>query len=173
MSLLCIIGLYKIEWGPWPTLPPLWIHPCSVLPSLATSIPLVEGASQCGSSEEAAKLGSKRPCAGGSGGGPLSVAGTKEVAGDETKIQDLGASVGVVQRRTAIVKRLRRSTAPTKVGAEKRKRSSSPASSSSSIRSAAPDPKRTRYKHCLVTKLALSVFGCPNYFFYLASNVLV
>jgi hypothetical protein len=122
----------------------------SVLPSLVTSIPLGEGASRRGSSEEAAKLGLKRPCAGGSGDGPLSVAGSKEVASDETKIQDLGASVGVVRRRTAIVKRLRRSTAPTKVGAEKRKRSSSPTSSSSSIRSAAPDPKRTRYKPCLV-----------------------
>jgi hypothetical protein len=122
----------------------------SVLLSLATSITLGEGASWRGSSEEVAKLGSKRPCAGRSGDGPLSVAGSKEVAGDERKIQDLGASVGVVRHRTAIAKRLRRSTTPTKVGAEKRKRSYSLASSSSSIRSAAPDPKRTRYKPCLV-----------------------
>jgi hypothetical protein len=58
----------------------------SVLLSLATSIHLDEGASQRGSSAEPAKLGSKRPCASGSGGGPLSVAGSKEVVGDERKI---------------------------------------------------------------------------------------
>jgi hypothetical protein len=118
---------------------------CAVVPSLATSIHLGEGASRRGSSAEPAKLGSKRPCASGSGGGPLSVAGGKEVAGDETKIQDSGATVGVRRRRTAIAKKLRRSTAPTKEGAEKRKRISSPPSSSSSIRSGAPDPKRKRY----------------------------
>jgi hypothetical protein len=94
--------------------------------------------------EEAAKLGTKRPCAGGFGGGPLSVAGSKEVGGVESKIQEFGGSFGVGQRRTAIVKRLRRSTPAKKVGAEKRKRSSSPPSTLSSIRSAAPDPKRTR-----------------------------
>jgi hypothetical protein len=124
-----------------------------VLPSLATSIPVGEGASRRGSSEEAAKLGSKRPCAGGSGGGPLSVAGSKEVAGEESKIQEFeefGGSVGVGRRRTAIAKRLRRSTPAKKVGAEKRKHRSSPPSSSSSIRSIAPDPKRTRYKTWIV-----------------------
>jgi hypothetical protein len=117
----------------------------AIVPSLVTSIHLGEGASRRGSSVEPAKLGSKRPCASGSGVGPLSMAGGKEVASDETKIQDSGATVGVRRRRTAIAKRLRRSTASTKEGAEKRKRNSSPPSSSSSIRSGAPDPKRTRY----------------------------
>jgi hypothetical protein len=131
----------------------------SVLPSLATSIHLGEGASRRGSSAELAKLGSKRPCASGSGGGPLSVAGSKEVAGDERKIQDSGATVGIGRRRTAIAKRLRRSTAPTKVGAEKRKRNSSPPSSSSSIRSAAPNPKRTRYKASVVIADPFSFYG--------------
>jgi hypothetical protein len=95
-------------------------------------------------SEEAAKLGSKGPCTGRSGGGPLSVAGSKEVGGVESKIQEFDGSVSVGRHRTAITKRLRRSTLAKKVGAEKRKRSSSPPSSSSSIHSAAPDPKRTR-----------------------------
>jgi hypothetical protein len=122
----------------------------SVLPSLATSIPVGEGASRRGSPEEAAKLGSTRPCAGGSGGGPLSVTGSKEVAGEESKIQEFGGSVGIGRRRTAITKRLRRSTPAKKVGAEKRKHISSPPSSSSSILSAAPDPKRTRYKTWIV-----------------------
>jgi hypothetical protein len=117
----------------------------AVVPSLATSIHLGEGASRRGSSAEPAKLGSKRPCANGSSDGPLSMARGKEVAGDETKIQDSGATVGVRRRQTAIVKKLRRSTAPTKEGAEKRKRISSPPSSSSSIRSGALDPKRKRY----------------------------
>jgi hypothetical protein len=117
----------------------------AVVPSLATSIHLGEGASRRCSSAEPAKLGSKRPCLSGSGGGPLSVAGGKEVAGDETKIQGSGATVGVRRRRTAIAKKLRRSTAPTKEGAEKRKRISSPPSSSSSIRSGGPDTKRKRY----------------------------
>jgi hypothetical protein len=116
-----------------------------VVPSLVTSIHLGEGASRRCSSAESAKLGSKRPCSNGSGGGPLSVAGGKEVAGDETKIQGSGATVGVHRRRTAIAKKLRRSTAPTKESAEKRKRISSPPSSSSSIRSGGPDPKRKRY----------------------------
>jgi hypothetical protein len=116
----------------------------SVLLSLATLIPVGEGASQRGSSEEAAKLGLKRPCADGSGGGPLSVAGSKELGSMESKIKEFGGNVGVGQRRTAIAKRLIRSTPAKKVGAEKHKRSSSPPSSSSSIRSAALDPKRTR-----------------------------
>jgi hypothetical protein len=58
----------------------------SVLSCLVTSNPISEGASWRGSSSEAAKLGSKRPCAGWSGGGPLSVAGSKEVGGVESKI---------------------------------------------------------------------------------------
>jgi hypothetical protein len=117
-----------------------------VLPSLATLVPIGEGASWHGSSEEAAKLGLKRSCANGSGGRPQLVAGSKEVGGVESKIQEFGGSVGVGRRQTAIAKRLRRSTPTKKVGAEKCKRSSSPPSSSSSIRSAAPDPRRTRYK---------------------------
>jgi hypothetical protein len=116
----------------------------SVLPTLATSIPVGKGASRQGSSEEAARLGSKRACVGGSGGRPLSVTGSKEVGDVESKIQEFGGNVGVGQHRTAIAKRLRRSTPEKKVGAEKRKRSSSSPSSSSSIHSAAPDPKRTR-----------------------------
>jgi hypothetical protein len=52
----------------------------AVVPSLATSIHLGEGASRRCSSAAPAKLGSKRPCSSGSGGGPLSVAGGKEVA---------------------------------------------------------------------------------------------
>jgi hypothetical protein len=123
----------------------------AVVPSLATSIHLGEGASRRCSSAERAKLGSKRPWSSGSGGGPLSVVGGKEVADDETKIEGSGATVGVRRRRTAIAKKLRRSTAPTKEGAEKRKRISSPPSSSSSSRSGAPDLKRKRYTfqiHC-------------------------
>jgi hypothetical protein len=123
----------------------------AVLPSLATSIHLGEGASRRCSSAEPTKLGSKRPCSSGSGDGPLSVVGGKEVAREETKIESSGATVGVRHRRTAITKKLRRSTAPTKEGAEKRKRISSPPSSSSSSRSGAPDPKRKRYTlqiHC-------------------------
>ena len=123
----------------------------AVLPSLATSIHLGEGASRRCSSAEPGKLGSKRPCSSGSGGGPLSVVGGKEVAREETEIQGSGATVGVRRRRTAIAKKLRRSTAPTKEGAQKRKRISSPPSSSSSSRSGAPHPKRKRYPlqiHC-------------------------
>jgi hypothetical protein len=117
----------------------------AVVPSLATSIQLGEGASRRCSSAAPAKLGSKRPCSSGSGGGPLSVAGGKEVgADDSSKIQGAGASVGVRRRRTAIAKKLRRSTAPTKEGGEKRKRISTPPSSSSSIRSGGPDPKKKR-----------------------------
>jgi hypothetical protein len=74
----------------------------------------------------------------------------KEVVGEESKIQEFNGSVGVGRRRTAIAKRLRRSTAAKKVGAEKRKHSSSPPSSVSSIRSAAPDPKRRMYKTWIV-----------------------
>jgi hypothetical protein len=91
---------------------------------MVTLIPIGEGASRRGLEEEAPKLGSKRPCAGGSGGGPLLVAGSKEVGGVESKIQEFGGSVGVPRRQTTIVKRLRRSTTVKKVGAEKRKRSS-------------------------------------------------
>jgi hypothetical protein len=117
----------------------------AVGPSLATSIHLGEGASRRCSSAAPAKLGSKRPCSSGSRGGPLSVAGGKEVAADDSKIQGAGAIVGARCRQTAIAKKLRRSTAPTKEGAEKRKRISTPPSSSSSIRSGDPDPKRKRY----------------------------
>jgi hypothetical protein len=116
----------------------------AVVPSLATSIHLGEGASRRCSSAAAAKLGSKRLCSSGSGGGPLSVAGGKEVGADDSKIQGAGATVGVRRRRTAIAKKLRRSMAPTKEGGEKRKRISTPPSSSSSIRSGGPDPKKKR-----------------------------
>jgi hypothetical protein len=116
----------------------------AVVPSLATSIHLGEGASRRCSSAPPAKLGSKRPCSSGSGGGPLSVAGGKEVAADESKIQGAGVTVGVRRRRTAIAKKLRRSTAPTKEGGEKHKRISTSPSSSSSIRSGGPDPKTKR-----------------------------
>jgi hypothetical protein len=93
----------------------------------------------------------------------------KEVAGDESKIQEFGGSIGVDRRRTAITKRLRRSTVAKKVGAEKRKRSSSPPSSLSSIRSAAPDPKRRRYKTwILIADLRFYDLGF-SYFIYCKS----
>ena len=123
----------------------------AVVPSLATSIEVGEGGSRRCSSAAPPKLGSKRPCSSGSGGGPLSVVGGKEVAREETKIQGSGATVGVRRRRTAIAKKLRRSTAPTKEGAQKRKCISSPPSSSASTSSGAPHPKRKRYPlqiHC-------------------------
>jgi hypothetical protein len=123
----------------------------AVLPSLATSIHRGEGASRRCSSAEPGKLGSKRPCSSGSGGGPLSVVGGKEVAREETKLEGSGATVGVRRRRTAIAKKRRRSAAPTKEGAQKRKCISSLPSSSSSTSSGAPDPKRKRYPlqiHC-------------------------
>jgi hypothetical protein len=116
----------------------------AVVPSLATSIQVGEGGSRRCSSAASPKLGSKRPCSSGSGGGPLSVAGGKEVGADDSKIQGAGGSVGVRRRRTAIAKKLRRSTAPTKEAREKRKRISTPPSSSSSIRSGGPDPKKKR-----------------------------
>jgi hypothetical protein len=113
----------------------------SSLRALATVSPGAEPSIRRALPPASRKLGEKRGCAGGSSGG-LIVALTSE---EERAAARAAASEvpPAPQRKVAIAKRLRRPPSSSKVG-KKRKHNSSPLSSSSLIRSTAPDPSRTR-----------------------------
>ena len=114
----------------------------SSLRALATASLGAEPSIQRASLPASSKLGEKRGCAGGSGDGPVPAVGSEE---EHAVARAVGSEVAAApRRRVAIAKRLRRPPSPLMVG-DKRKCSSSQPSSSSLIRSSAPDPSRTRF----------------------------
>jgi hypothetical protein len=114
----------------------------SSLRALATASTGAEPSIRRASPPESRQVGEKRACASGSSGGAVTGLATEESRPTATKV---GREVPPAhRRRVAIGKRLRRPPTSSKLG-NKRKRSSLPPSSSSSIRSTEPDPRRTRF----------------------------
>jgi hypothetical protein len=114
----------------------------SSLRALTTASPGVEPSILRASPPASRQVGEKRACAGGSGTGAVLALATEEERPTATEV---GSEVpSAPRRRVAIAKQLRRPPTSSKLG-NKRKRSSSPPLSSSSIRSTELDPRRTRF----------------------------
>jgi hypothetical protein len=114
----------------------------SSYPALATASPGAEPSIRRASPPASRHVGEKRACAGGSGGVEVTALATDESRPTVTQVPSEVPPAR--RRRVAIGKRLGRPPSSSKV-AGKRKRSSLPSSSSSSIRSTEPDPRRTRF----------------------------
>jgi hypothetical protein len=109
---------------------------------LATTSPGAEPSIRRALPPASRPVGEKRACEGRSSGVEVTALATNESRPTATQV---GREVPLARRRrVAIDKRLRRPPSPSKV-AGKRKRSLSPSSSSSSICSTEPDPRRTRF----------------------------
>jgi hypothetical protein len=113
----------------------------SSIRALATASPGAEPSIRRALPPASRQVGEKGACAGRSGAEAVSALATEE---EQPTATEVGSEVPPApQRRVAIAKRLRRPPTSSKLG-DKWKRSSSPLSSSSSIRSTEPDPRRTR-----------------------------